>query len=151
MVGVKRLELPASSLCASCGSQNCLLALASHNFDRYAISYFLYLPQAAVVLDAQSRNLLCSQKKEHQQNRYSYGRSEETRTPGILLPKQARYQLRYTPIIEILSMLRQARFLLQHSRLTRNLVILLVAPLLSPRFICRRQRFGHVPNCATPR
>ena len=28
-----------------------------------------------------------------------YGRSEETRTPGILLPKQARYQLRYTPIV----------------------------------------------------
>ena len=26
------------------------------------------------------------------------GRSEVTRTPGILLPKQARYQLRYTPI-----------------------------------------------------
>ena len=28
-----------------------------------------------------------------------YGRSEVTRTPGILLPKQARYQLRYTPIV----------------------------------------------------
>ena len=27
-----------------------------------------------------------------------FGRSEGTRTPGILLPKQARYQLRYTPI-----------------------------------------------------
>ena len=27
-----------------------------------------------------------------------YGRSEVTRTPGILLPKQARYQLRYTPV-----------------------------------------------------
>ena len=26
------------------------------------------------------------------------GRSEGTRTPGILLPKQARYQLRYTPL-----------------------------------------------------
>ena len=26
-----------------------------------------------------------------------FGRSEGTRTPGILLPKQARYQLRYTP------------------------------------------------------
>ena len=26
------------------------------------------------------------------------GRSEVIRTPGILLPKQARYQLRYTPI-----------------------------------------------------
>ena len=29
---------------------------------------------------------------------FFYGRSEVTRTPGILLPKQARYQLRYTPI-----------------------------------------------------
>ncbi len=28
-----------------------------------------------------------------------YGRSEVTRTPGILLPKQARYQLRYTPAL----------------------------------------------------
>ena len=27
-----------------------------------------------------------------------YGRSEGIRTPGILLPKQARYQLRYTPV-----------------------------------------------------
>ena len=27
------------------------------------------------------------------------GRSEETRTPDILLPKQARYQLRYTPLL----------------------------------------------------
>ena len=26
------------------------------------------------------------------------GRSDGTRTHGILLPKQARYQLRYTPI-----------------------------------------------------
>ena len=30
------------------------------------------------------------------------GRSEVTRTPGILLPKQARYQLRYTPIYLVL-------------------------------------------------
>ena len=29
---------------------------------------------------------------------FLHGRSEVTRTPGILLPKQARYQLRYTPI-----------------------------------------------------
>ena len=29
---------------------------------------------------------------------YLGGRSEEARTPDILLPKQARYQLRYTPI-----------------------------------------------------
>ena len=29
----------------------------------------------------------------------SFGRSEGIRTPDILLPKQARYQLRYTPIV----------------------------------------------------
>ncbi len=27
-----------------------------------------------------------------------YGRSEATRTPGLLVPNQARYQLRYTPV-----------------------------------------------------
>ena len=32
-----------------------------------------------------------------------FGRSEVTRTPGILLPKQARYQLRYTPIYVLAS------------------------------------------------
>ena len=32
---------------------------------------------------------------------FQCGRSEGTRTPGILLPKQARYQLRYTPILNI--------------------------------------------------
>ena len=30
--------------------------------------------------------------------RWTYGRSDRIRTCGILLPKQARYQLRYTPI-----------------------------------------------------
>ena len=30
------------------------------------------------------------------------GRSEGIRTPGILLPKQARYQLRYTPVLKCL-------------------------------------------------
>ena len=29
------------------------------------------------------------------------GRSEETRTPDILVPNQTRYQLRYTPIEEL--------------------------------------------------
>ena len=27
------------------------------------------------------------------------GRGEETRTPGLLLPKQVRYQLRYSPAV----------------------------------------------------
>ena len=30
----------------------------------------------------------------------SFGRSEGIRTPDILLPKQARYQLRYTPVFK---------------------------------------------------
>ena len=29
------------------------------------------------------------------------GRGEETRTPGLLLPKQVRYQLRYSPRVQI--------------------------------------------------
>ena len=33
------------------------------------------------------------------------GRGEETRTPDILLPKQARYQLRYTSEKELLFIL----------------------------------------------
>ena len=45
-----------------------------------------------------------SEKKNDRKRRINpafgqnFGRSEGTRTPGILLPKQARYQLRYTPI-----------------------------------------------------
>ena len=38
-------------------------------------------------------------KKTHnggKSHRCEFGPSGETRTPGILLPKQARYQLRYT-------------------------------------------------------
>ena len=81
------------------------------DFDRYAISYSLNLPLAAVVFDAQSRQapyvfrmsevqvFITKIKRAIPKRYYSfYGRSEETRTPGILLPKQARYQLRYTPI-----------------------------------------------------
>ncbi len=43
-------------------------------------------------------------KKSNTEWYYSfYGRSEEARTPDILLPKQARYQLRYTPILSKLN------------------------------------------------
>ena len=38
------------------------------------------------------------------------GRSEGTRTPGILLPKQARYQLRYTPIYLIFYFVNPVNF-----------------------------------------
>ena len=45
---------------------------------------------------------------------YKCGRSEVIRTPGILLPKQARYQLRYAPILHLRSLLvilpKQARY-----------------------------------------
>ncbi len=39
-----------------------------------------------------------------------FGRSEGTRTPGILLPKQARYQLRYTPIYLIFYFVNPVNF-----------------------------------------
>ena len=42
-----------------------------------------------------SRHNLKNKKSEYHEG-YSDGPSGETRTPGILLPKQARYQLRYT-------------------------------------------------------
>ena len=38
-----------------------------------------------------------------------FGRSEVTRTPGILLPKQARYQLRYTPILNFCGIRRSSQ------------------------------------------
>ena len=37
-------------------------------------------------------------KKERCKASLFFGRSEATRTPGLLVPNQARYQLRYTPI-----------------------------------------------------
>ena len=39
-----------------------------------------------------------------------FGRSEGTRTPGILLPKQARYQLRYTPLYSIFYFVNPVNF-----------------------------------------
>ena len=39
-----------------------------------------------------------------------FGRSEGTRTPGILLPKQARYQLRYTPLYLIFYFVNPVNF-----------------------------------------
>ena len=42
--------------------------------------------------------LLKTKIQSSQKTTLYFGRSEEARTPDILLPKQARYQLRYTPI-----------------------------------------------------
>ena len=42
--------------------------------------------------------LLNTAKDRPERRSFLHGRSEVIRTPGILLPKQARYQLRYTPI-----------------------------------------------------
>ena len=50
-------------------------------------------------LDCPLKILIKRRARSAGRSRPSYsGRSEVTRTPGILLPKQARYQLRYTPI-----------------------------------------------------
>ena len=57
------------------------------------------LPPAAFEKKAQSKRTLLNTAKDRLERRsFLYGRSEVIRTPGILLPKQARYQLRYTPI-----------------------------------------------------
>lgn len=57
------------------------------------------LPPAALEKKAQSKRTLLNTAKDRPERRsFLYGRSEVIRTPGILLPKQARYQLRYTPI-----------------------------------------------------
>ena len=57
------------------------------------------LPPAALEKKAQSKRTLLNTAKDRPERRsFLHGRSEVIRTPGILLPKQARYQLRYTPI-----------------------------------------------------
>ena len=111
MVGVKRLELPASSCDAACGTQNCQL-VSLRTILTAAPSYTPFIchrqrsysmPKAGkrmfVFRMSKIKSVHCKNKKSKTGWFYSfYGRSEETRTPGILLPKQARYQLRYTPI-----------------------------------------------------
>ena len=78
-------------------------------------------------------------------------RSEVTRTPDILLPKQARYQLRYTPLcifffvlflLAPLSVIFPLRFRQKHSRLARleRFAILLVSsPRSLPCFFHRKR------------
>ena len=111
MVGVKRLELPASSCNAACGAQNCqlvslrtiLTAAPSHTSFICHRQRSYSMPKAGMRLFVfrmpKIKSVHCKNKKEQNQMAllFLYGRSEETRTPGILLPKQARYQLRYTP------------------------------------------------------
>ena len=95
-----------------------------------------------------------------------FGPSGETRTRGILLPKQARYQLRYTWIYMI--QLRQSRRAsccgARHLRRRRSAFLIFSSACgtqnflfairsrnfdhgacLPPRFICRRQRSGAQP------
>ena len=78
---------------ASCGTQNSFRLGAPKNFDRCAISHSLYPPQAAVVFNAQSKLALLANKKSATFRLLTvFGRGDRTRTCGILLPKQARYQ-----------------------------------------------------------
>ena len=51
---------------------------------------------AAPILTIKMRSGLCRILRSYKDT--PHGPSGETRTPGILLPKQARYQLRYTPV-----------------------------------------------------
>ena len=53
---------------ASCGSQNCILAIRSHNFDRYANKSSLSLPQAAVRFVAQSRRAVSCATPQYNKN-----------------------------------------------------------------------------------
>ena len=60
------------------------------------------LPPAALEKKAQSKRTLLNTAKDRPERRsFLYGRSEVIRTPGILLPKQARYQLRYTRLFSL--------------------------------------------------
>jgi len=76
-----------------------------------------------------------------------------------MLPNVARYQLRHTPInIQLIiqaqlsaCLLFFARFLLQLRLFFASLKLAKLLPLLLPRFIRHRRRFGNVPNCATLR
>ena len=93
-------------------------------------------------------------KKSNTEWYYSfYGRSEEARTPDILLPKQARYQLRYTPKLRLLSFFEEVRRASCCNivvSLAVRFAILLVAPLLIPRFIRHRRRSETSPTALHP-
>ena len=81
---------------------------------------------------------------------------------GVLLPKLARYQLRHTSILCLVVFERNCPLLYLQTRalpvvtkartaFVTSLVLAKSLPLLMPRFIRHRRRFGNVPNCATPR
>ncbi len=79
-----------------------------------------------------------------------FGPSGETRTRGILLPKQARYQLRYTWITYTINKWRKAGALpvavpgiFLGAKRHRHLP---TAATRSPRCICHRQRSGRSPT-----
>ena len=83
------------------------------------------------------------------------GRSEETRTPDILLPKQARYQLRYTPKFSLFIYGKKRKAGAFPSKILSSqplpcLILCIFSP-QSHTFLCHRQRCVSSPNCATPR
>ena len=60
------------------------------------------LPPAALEKKAQSKRTLLNTAKDRPERRsFLYGPSDRIRTCGILLPKQARYQLRYTRLFSL--------------------------------------------------
>ena len=83
-----------------------------------------------------------------------YGRGDRTRTCGILLPKQARYHLRYTSIFlyQLFSCISVFFLLCPPSCGSRNLfgsIMSLDIPTAAPknaRFFCHRQRSRFLPK-----
>ena len=104
-------------------------------------------------------------EESHKDSLLLFGRSAESRTPGLQYPKLARYQLRYTSKnvykcvwneaenLRFLTARRGWRSLLKHSRTTRK------GGLCSYYFLFLRirnaqndyQSFSPAHNCATPR
>ena len=106
------------------------LTLILDFFDRCHSLGSLHPPPAAVaslptgLLRSNLRvSCTCKQKNTigHKSGLSYFGPSGETRTPGILLPKQARYQLRYTRLFDCRGFPWQARFLLRFPKFLRCL------------------------------
>ena len=74
--------------------RNCVTVINSHNFNSFQ-NIVSNKIGTGLQLENRKASLLCGFCAV----KPLFGRSEVTRTPGILLPKQARYQLRYTPIV----------------------------------------------------
>ena len=84
-------------------------------------------------------------------SRIFFGRNDRGRTCDILLPKQARYQLRYIPLFNFTN-IYQARFRLRYpEKAFASARLFSTAAPSASRFFCHRQRFQASPNCATSR